>query len=655
MGRTVRNVHIVSVIISSSLLFVTCSRQASLLESAYENWRAVKSELARVQSQLSYAEGELHEQHEKLHDATIKLQQKGGFRTDGEMLLDVGGVLFSVPRRLLCLEPSSALAALCSSAVGEAQPVFMDRDPDLFAAVLTFLDTGVLPDSNRELQELYLESALYRLTGLRDAIEARLLLLGQRSAAAAANDDPAAILARALLEAAPSAASTLRSQLLEAGGAGSLPLPASPTRAALVKAAAALARAEAVSSWSLSGQAAAMEPALEAAAAMQLFGGAAPSSPFSSPSRRQAAGTASATATASSTSAHALAASAAALPMSPSQRLRSQIGVIHRDVPEAVEAQRKAEEEARAAEARAAEAAAAAAAEAAKPRTVGLTTSDYLSGSWRQLYSKPSSPLRSVGATSLASPGGFAATMAAPAQHQPQEQQYDSIHALAAATALPDPFGFTTRRAAVQAAAAPAPAVSPAPAPAPLTMHAAPAPAAVATTPKRISAPSSSPTSPLRSPSRFVVPSSAAAALRASLSASSANAVIAASSNGSGGVAALTTADLDAPASSATGGVTGGDNVNLELMLSSLSSLRRQAAEAASKLSLLNTWSEPSPAPAPALTVEAVDVVVPPAAAVAEAAAPVPAAPAPAAADASAAAAPALVEAPQPETVAPAS
>jgi hypothetical protein len=66
---------------------------------------------------------------------------------------------------------ASQLAALRSPSTA----VHIDRDPALFEAVLAFLDTGALPENVDVLRRLYVEAAHYRLARLRDAIELKLL------------------------------------------------------------------------------------------------------------------------------------------------------------------------------------------------------------------------------------------------------------------------------------------------------------------------------------------------------------------------------------------------------------------------------------------------------------------------------------------------
>ncbi len=91
--------------------------------------------------------------------------------------------MFESPIGVLTSDRFSLLAAVCRSALfptAQQGPVvdadgtyFLDRDWWLFRHVLAFLREGVLPDAVDLLQQLYAESAFYRLTTLRNAIEDR--------------------------------------------------------------------------------------------------------------------------------------------------------------------------------------------------------------------------------------------------------------------------------------------------------------------------------------------------------------------------------------------------------------------------------------------------------------------------------------------------
>ncbi len=617
----------------------------------------MKAELAAIQADAAEKQSQLETSQKMMNHMNHKLHEKyGPFRTDGDLLLDVGGKLFSVPRRLLCSDPASALASLCSTAVDKAvapqppqpqphdgstatdaasapssgaaavpssapqpqtQPLFIERDGELFEQVLSFLDDGSLPPSAQQLRALYLESAVYRLTALRDAIEARLVAMGQSTAQADMDEldsrsDPAAVLARALLEAAPSAAHGLRSRVelpplafpaadSRLGASALAQGPVSPERAALVKAAAAIARAEAVNSWSLPSQAAALGasgssflPSASSASASSSY----PYGPSSSlsPKRLQP------------------------LPqhqqLSPSARLRNQLELIERDIPEAVAAQRAAEVEAQAAAQQRAALAA-----IANGQVKSISTADYVTGSWRSLYApqpslQPLSQAPPLGQSSLYASQTLAPTLqlaplsplrASTSLSSPYAGSA-SLHELAAATALPDPFGFTSRRSN-PAALAPL-----APLPSQQQQQQFPQPQLQQSNYGQTSAvmeqaPSTAASfatlSPPRSPSRFSIPKSAAASVLAGVGRSAvSSAVIPAapvSVAETSSAAALTTADLStadaAPSTSAAQASSGpGDNVSLELMLSSLASLRRQAAESTSRLSILSSWSPPAAA-----------------------------------------------------------
>ena len=98
--------------------------------------------------------------------------------------LFVGGTVFDIPLDVAALiEPSSVLSeALRAASTGVA--VSVPRSADLFSSILEFITSGALPDDIFALRDLYVESAFWRLSNLRDAIEAALAAGGEDSAPA---------------------------------------------------------------------------------------------------------------------------------------------------------------------------------------------------------------------------------------------------------------------------------------------------------------------------------------------------------------------------------------------------------------------------------------------------------------------------------------
>jgi hypothetical protein len=253
--------------------------------------------------------------------------------------LTVGPETFPLERQLL-ESPAlrgSVLAELPLLPAGSTASV--PRSAALFSLMLSHLRGGPLPSDVVTLRDLYVESAFYRLEGLRDAIEATLLGGGGGG-----------------------------------GGGGGASATGSRPGDALVAAAGAIGRASALRS---------VITAAEAAAA---------------------------------------AAAAAPPPRKPTASAQT-------SPPE-------------------------------KPKyRGGLSTAAYVGGEWRQLYAAPAAQRRDAVLQQPAGDGEAGQPMT------PSRAAFLSLQRAAAATALPDPFGFCRRRAAAEAA--PAAAAAPPPQAAP--------------------------------------------------------------------------------------------------------------------------------------------------------------------------------------------
>lgn len=87
-----------------------------------------------------------------------------------DMLLDVGGVHFSVSRGVLNQAPEgSMLKAAAATATPKNKPYFIDRDPTVLRYVLNWLRSGVLPKHipSDALGELEVEANHFGLEDLR--------------------------------------------------------------------------------------------------------------------------------------------------------------------------------------------------------------------------------------------------------------------------------------------------------------------------------------------------------------------------------------------------------------------------------------------------------------------------------------------------------
>ncbi|KAK3267695.1 hypothetical protein CYMTET_23763 [Cymbomonas tetramitiformis] len=97
----------------------------------------------------------------------------------GVITLNVGGTLFQTTQTTLCSAGDSFFTSLLSddfsSDVDENAHLFIDRDPDLFKLILSWLRTrNVFADENTPLQALLHEAQFYCLAGLVDELEKML-------------------------------------------------------------------------------------------------------------------------------------------------------------------------------------------------------------------------------------------------------------------------------------------------------------------------------------------------------------------------------------------------------------------------------------------------------------------------------------------------
>lgn len=98
---------------------------------------------------------------------------------DQVIKINVGGQIFSSTVKVWSRDRFSILARICTPEsplqTDSAGCVFFDRDWWIFRLIFLFLRDKTLPDSLQDLRELYYEASFYRLSLLRQAIEARLL------------------------------------------------------------------------------------------------------------------------------------------------------------------------------------------------------------------------------------------------------------------------------------------------------------------------------------------------------------------------------------------------------------------------------------------------------------------------------------------------
>lgn len=166
-----------------------------LLEDHYATWRHLRSntrsaELSSIQitQELSLARERLAIARARREESLISRLGPFDDGVGNDVHINCGGKHFVVTREILCRDKMSALAALCrkggppaAEGPGSSKeaPLFLDRDWVTFEQVLAFLSKGpsALPPSSDagSLRSLYVESAFLMLTSLRDAIEDVLL------------------------------------------------------------------------------------------------------------------------------------------------------------------------------------------------------------------------------------------------------------------------------------------------------------------------------------------------------------------------------------------------------------------------------------------------------------------------------------------------
>jgi len=165
------------------------------LERLYGQWRRLRSSTRSAETSSTQITEEIAAARERLSVARAKREEtlisRLGPFDDGvgnDVHVNCGGKHFIVSREILCRDKMSSLAALCRKggppAAGgpgscKEQPLYLDRDWATFEQVLAFLSKGpsALPPSSdaASLRSLYVESAFLMLTSLRDAIEDVLL------------------------------------------------------------------------------------------------------------------------------------------------------------------------------------------------------------------------------------------------------------------------------------------------------------------------------------------------------------------------------------------------------------------------------------------------------------------------------------------------
>ena len=96
----------------------------------------------------------------------------------------VGGERFDIPQDVVeVIEPASVLSEALREAAGGAI-VSVPRSAALFSGIMDFVISGALPNDIVALRDLYVESAFWRLSTLRDAIESALATGGDDGAPA---------------------------------------------------------------------------------------------------------------------------------------------------------------------------------------------------------------------------------------------------------------------------------------------------------------------------------------------------------------------------------------------------------------------------------------------------------------------------------------
>ena len=100
------------------------------------------------------------------------------------VVLNVGGTLFRTTKRTLCSIEESFFALMfrsttdgecwAESSLSSSNPIFIDRDPDFFKDVLSYMRSHLFGPSDdidlRDLEMLLIEADFYQLSGLMQSI-----------------------------------------------------------------------------------------------------------------------------------------------------------------------------------------------------------------------------------------------------------------------------------------------------------------------------------------------------------------------------------------------------------------------------------------------------------------------------------------------------
>lgn len=103
--------------------------------------------------------------------------------TDPHVLINIGGLMFEIPKSTLNKDPKSLLAQLTSPHDCPILPdknggfFYFDRDWWLFRYIVNFLRDGVLPDDRNILSQLYREASFWNMDQMQRAIEEQKLHL----------------------------------------------------------------------------------------------------------------------------------------------------------------------------------------------------------------------------------------------------------------------------------------------------------------------------------------------------------------------------------------------------------------------------------------------------------------------------------------------
>ena len=179
------------------------------LDFLYSKWRRLRALSRSTEASSIKITQEIAAVRERLVSARAKreaslISRLGPFddAPGDDIHINCGGKHFIVQREILCRDKASSLAALCRKggppAAGgpgssKEQPIYLDRDWVTFEQVLSFLSKGPagLPPSSdaSSLRSLYIESAFFMLTSLRDSIEDVLISIEEEESLKVFDED----------------------------------------------------------------------------------------------------------------------------------------------------------------------------------------------------------------------------------------------------------------------------------------------------------------------------------------------------------------------------------------------------------------------------------------------------------------------------------